>query len=157
MGGYLWCRQRKSNGMRNPFYDAVWLVRNGDIILAYRKGAVRAVGIVLSAAEEAPDPAKTQAGVSGWLARVGWLELKQPLTPAAHMDVLAPLLPAVYSPLSPEGRGLQGGRLMPVPPRLARALIQLAGGTAPEYLAAPDRRSRQMRLMLGNEAKEEEQ
>ena len=133
-GGYFWCRQRKSNGAKNPFYDAARLARAGDVVFAYCRGNIRAVGLLLSAADEAPDPArKTNADpMPGWLARVAWLELKTPLRPMDHFDALKPLLPDNYSPLSLAGRGGQGGRLMPLPPPLAHALARLAGGTPPD-------------------------
>ncbi len=158
-GGYFWCRQRKSNGMRNPFYDAVRLTRIGDVIFAYCKGVLRAVGLVLSSVDEAADPA-AKAGaerVQGWLVRVAWLELKRPLRPLDHLELLKPLLPENYAPLTLEGKGIQGGRLMPLPQMLARALIQLAGGTDPEHLVAPDWRNRQMKFSFHNHDDEREE
>ena len=156
-GGYFWCRQRKSNGTRNPFYDAVRLTRNGDVVFAYCRGTVRAVGLVLSPVCEAPDPASTSAErAPGWLLRMAWLELKRPLRPLDHLELLKPLLPENYSPLTPVGKGNQGGRLMPVPQALARALVQLAGGTDPEHLVSPDWRNRQMKFSFHNNDDERE-
>jgi len=179
-GGYLWCRQRRSDGSRNPFYDAVRLTRPGDVIFGYAGAQVRAVGLVMSVARESPDPLAaggadgaepapsagsasipdappatlSAAGVRrssagrapGWLADVAWLELKRPLHPARHMAILAPLLPAVYAPLTPRGRGIQGGRLLELPVAFARALLQLAGGNDPVRLVNPDWRARQLRF-----------
>ena len=155
-GGYFWCRQRKSNGTKNPFYDAVRLLRAGDVVFAYCRGRIRAAGLVLSPAEEAPDPARGDRddapGTLGWLARVAWLELKNPPRPMNHFEALKPLLPKNYSPLSPEGRGGQGGRLMPLPQALAMALAQIAGGMAeglPQQAgAAPASQTRGKQLPL---------
>ena len=155
-GGYFWCRQRKLNGAKNPFYDAARLVRAGDVMFAYCRGSVRAVGFVLSAASEAPDPALAADAerAPGWFIRVAWLELKRPLHPMDHMNIIQPLLPENYSPLTLQGKGVQGGRLVPLPPTLARALIQLAGGTDPENLVTTDWRNRQMKFAFPNPQEE---
>lgn len=159
-GGYLWCRQRRANGSRNPFYDAVRLTRPGDVIFACADARIKAIGLVMSPAREAtqPQPPGAPAGeaertrrpaaatVPGWMIDVAWLELKRPLHPAPHMAILAPLLPAVYAPLTPRGRGIQGGRLLELSSAFARALLQLAGGTEPDRLLNPDWRPRQLRF-----------
>ena len=62
------------------------------------------------------------------------------------MAILAPLLPDVHAPLTAAGRGMQGGRLLEVPDRLARALLQLAGGTDPTRLLNPDWHPHQLRF-----------
>ena len=138
-GGYFWCRQRKSNGAKNPYYEAVRLARAGDVVFAYCRGSIRAAGLVLSSADEAPDPSQgAGAGhMPGWLVRVAWLELKHPPRPMDHFHVHKPLLPENYSPLSLAGKGGQGGRLMPLPAPLAHALAQIAGGNSPDAPPQP--------------------
>ncbi|MGI6496053.1 MAG: tRNA (guanosine(46)-N7)-methyltransferase TrmB [Kiritimatiellia bacterium] len=153
-GGFLWCPQRRSNGTRNPFYENVRLTRPGDILFAFARGAIRAVGIVLERSREAVHPGALppapggQAGSAplGWLLPVAWIEIKHPLEPRNVMDVLAPLLPSVHSPLTPEGRGIQGGRLLKLPDPLANALLQLVGGASPDQLLHPVWRPRQLIL-----------
>ncbi len=174
-GGYLWCRQRRSDGSRNPFYDAVRLTRPGDVIFGYSEALIKAVGLVMSVAREAPEPppapgargrvagatsgspdprgltpALLKRGAAkatpGWLIDVAWLQLKRPLHPAPCMAILAPLLPEVYAPLTPQGRGLQGGRLLELPVAFARALLQLTGGTDPAKLVNPDWHPHQLRF-----------
>ena len=160
VGGYLWCQQRRANGTRNPFYDAVRLTRPGDMIFAYADARIKAVGLVMSEAldagqplplapsadEQQTAPHPPSGKVPGWLIDVAWLELKRPLHPAAHMAILAPLLPSAYAPLTPQGRGIQGGRLLELPPAFARMLLQLAGSTDPDKLVNPDWRPRQLRF-----------
>ena len=150
-GGCLWCRQRRADGSRNPFYENVRLAAPGDVVFAYRDAGIRAVGMVLSRAHEAASPfgePRTEGApvVPGWLLNVSWLELKRPLHPGRFMAILAPLLPDVHAPLTAAGRGMQGGRLLEVPDRLARALLQLAGGTDPARLLNPDWHPHQLRF-----------
>jgi len=151
VGGCLWCQQRRANGSRNPFYENVRLASPGDVIFAYHNADIRAVGVVLSRAREALSPFKTEESgrvstVMGWLLDVSWLELKRPLHPGQYMTILGPLLPDMHAPLTADGRGIQGGRLLEVPDRLARALLQLAGGTDPSRLLNPDWQPHQLRF-----------
>lgn len=151
LGGFLWCRQRRANGSRNPFYENVRMAAPGDVIFGYQNAVIRAVGIALSRARDAKSPVPGVAqgaarDVEGWLLDVAWLELKRPLRPGLYMGILAPLLPEVHAPLTRAGKGIQGGRLLEIPDQLARALLQLAGGTDPAGLVNPDWHPRQLRF-----------
>ena len=151
LGGFLWCRQRRVDGSRNPFYENMRMAAPGDVIFAYHDAEIRAIGIALSRARTAEAPAAAAAcgaaaDVPGWLLDVAWLELKRPLHPACFMGILAPLLPEQHAPLTPGGKGIQGGRLLEIPARLARALLQLAGGSDPAGLVNPDWQSHQLRF-----------
>ena len=156
VGGYLWCRQRRSNGARNPFYENLRLTHPGDILFAYAGGHIRAVGVVLTPCREScrpgtvpPAPGESNdAAIPGWLIDVAWMELLRPLAPTFVMDILSPLLPEVHSPLTPDGRGLQGGRILELPHGLSVALLQLTGGARPEQLLNPVWRPRQLDLPL---------
>ncbi|MEI8244029.1 MAG: hypothetical protein WCI17_12230 [bacterium] len=150
-GGYLWCRQRRANGTRNPFYENTRMVAPGDVIFGYHDAGIRAIGMALSRARASAPPAAALAtgvapDVPGWLLDVAWLELKRPLHPGRYMGILGALLPDQHAPLSPGGKGLQGGRLLEIPDRLARALLQLAGGTDPAGLVNPDWQPHQLRF-----------
>ena len=57
-------------------------------------------------------------------------ELRLPIKPSAHMEVLKPLLPDRYAPLRANGAGLQNVYLTRVPDRLAAALVDLLGAEA---------------------------
>ena len=151
LGGFLWCRQRRVDGSRNPFYENMRMVAPGDAIFAYHNAEIRAIGIALSRARASGPPAAAVApgaavDVPGWLLDVAWLELKRPLHPSLFMGILAPLLPEQHAPLTPSGKGIQGGRLLEVPDKLARALLQLAGGTNPAGLVNPDWQPHQLRF-----------
>jgi putative restriction endonuclease len=162
-GGYLWSRKRRANGTRNPFYESVRLTQPGDIIFGYQGPAIRAVGFVLEPVAEAPRPTASRSetpdasreSTSGWLISVAWLELQRPLIPALYMSILGPLLPSFNAPLTARGRGIQGGRLMEVPPRLANALLQLAGGRDPAQLLRPSWNTHQLRFAFAEPASTE--
>jgi len=134
-GGYLWSPKRKSNDVANPFYDFMREVSPGDAVFSFADTLVRAIGIASSHAYEAPKPLEFgQAGAYwdkiGWRVDVRFTELRLPIRPAEHMDVLAPHLPAKYSPLQHSGAGLQGVYLTRLPERMAAALVDLLGADA---------------------------
>src|SRR5438094_2847267 len=112
-GGYLWSPKRKADGGRNPFYDFMREVAPGDVVFSFADTLIRAIGIAASHAYEAPKPLEFgQAGAYwdkiGWRVDVRFAELRLPIRPSQHMDVLALLLPDLYSPLQRSGYGLQG-------------------------------------------------
>ncbi len=146
-GGYLWSPKRKANGDRNPFYDFMREVAPSDAVFSFAETQIRAIGIVASHAYEAPKPLEFgQAGAYwdniGWRVDVRFAELRLPIRPSEHMDVLAPLLPERYSPLLPTGSGLQSVYLTRMSEPFAGALADLIGAEA---------RS----LILGNRVAEE--
>lgn len=146
-GGYLWSPKRKANGDRNPFYDFMREIAPGDAVFSFAETQIRAIGIVASHAYEAPKPLEFgQAGAYwdniGWRADVRFAELRLPIRPAEHMNVLAQLLPERYSPLLPNGNGLQSVYLTRMSEPFAGALVDLIGAEA---------RS----LILGNRVAEE--
>jgi len=139
-GGYLWSPKRKANGGRNPFYDFMREAAPGDVVLSFADTLVKAIGFVASHAYEAPKPLEFgQAGAYwetiGWRVDVRFVELRLPIRPVDHMDVLAPLLPDRYAPLQPGGGGLQGVYLTLLPETLALALIDLIGAEARSLIA----------------------
>ncbi len=73
----------------------------------------------------------------GWKVKVNFTELANKVRPKDHIEVLRPLLPERYSPLQPNGNGLQSVYLTPAPTPLAEVLIGLIGPeVAPLALAA---------------------
>jgi len=134
-GNYLWSPKRKSNQASNPFYDFMREVSPGDVVFSFSNTFIRAIGIAASHAYEAPKP--PEFGLAGpnwdkiaWRVDVRFVELRLPAKPSAHMAVLAPLLPDRYSPLLPNGNGLQSVFLKRLSEALAGALIDMLGAEA---------------------------
>jgi len=138
-GNYLWSPKRNANGARNPFYDFMREVAPGDVVFSFSDTLIKAIGIAASNAYEAPKPLEFgQAGAYwdkiGWRVDVRFSELRLPIRPSDHMDVLAPLLPDVYAPLQENGYGLQGVYLTSLSEPLAGALADLIGAEARDLI-----------------------
>ncbi len=143
-GGYLWSPKRNANGARNPFYESMREVAPGDLIFSFMDTRILAVGIAQSYCWESPKPLEFgTAGQNweniGWKVKVSFTELANKVRPKDHIDVLRPLLPEKYSPLQPNGNGLQSVYLTEVPTTLAEVLVGLIGQEiAPIVLVARD-------------------
>jgi hypothetical protein len=103
-GNYLWSPKKNANSGRNPFYDFMRAVAPGDVVLSFADTRIKAIGLVVSHAYEAPKPLEFgEVGAYwetiGWRVDVRFTELQSPIRPADHMGVLTPLLPTRYSPL----------------------------------------------------------
>jgi putative restriction endonuclease len=131
-GGYLWSPKRNANGARNPFYESMREVAPGDLIFSFMDTRILAVGIAKSYCWESPKPlefgksGENWEGI-GWRVKVHFTELANKVRPKDHIDILRPLLPDKYSPLQPNGNGLQSIYLTEVPTTLAEVLIRLIG------------------------------
>src|ERR1700722_9415098 len=141
-GGYLWSPKRNANGARNPFYESMREVAPGDLIFSFMDTRILAVGIAQSYCWESPKPlefgksGENWEGI-GWRVKVHFTELANKVRPKDHIDILRPLLPDKYSPLQPNGNGLQSVYLTDVPTTLAELLIGVIGQeVAPLALAA---------------------
>jgi putative restriction endonuclease len=143
-GGYLWSPKRNANGARNPFYESMREVAPGDLIFSFVDTRILAVGIAQSYCWESPKPLEFgTAGQNweniGWKVNVNFTELANKVRPKDHIGVLRPLLPDRYSPLQPNGNGLQSVYLTEVPTALAEVLLGLIGQeVTPIALAARD-------------------
>lgn len=131
-GGYLWSPKRNANGARNPFYESMREVAPGDLIFSFVDTRILALGIAQSYCWESPKPlefgssGQNWEGV-GWRVKVHFEELGNQVRPKDHIDILRPLLPDKYSPLQPNGNGLQSVYLTELPTTLAEVLIGLIG------------------------------
>ncbi len=143
-GGYLWSPKRNANGARNPYYESMREVAPGDLVFSFMDTRILAVGIAQSYCWESPKPQEFgNAGQNweniGWKVKVNFTELANKVRPKDHIEVLRPLLPERYSPLQPNGNGLQSVYLTGVPAPLAEVLIGLIGReVAPIALAGRD-------------------
>ena len=138
-GNYLWYPKRNANGNRNPFYDFMREVSPGDVVFSFADTFIKAIGVAASNAYEAPKPLEFgQAGAYwdtiGWRVDVRFSELRLPVRPSQHMEVLGPLLSAKYFPLTQDGRGLQSVYLTSLSEQLAAALADLIGAEAREII-----------------------
>jgi hypothetical protein len=134
-GGYLWSPKRNQNGRRNPFYDFMREVAPGDVVFSFSDTYIKAIGIAVSHAYEAPKPREFgQAGAYwdniGWRVDVRFAELRGPVRPVEHMAQLAPLLPTQYAPLRPNGSGQQNLYLTLLRDDFATTLADLIGREA---------------------------
>ena len=131
-GGYLWSPKRNANGARNSFYKSMREVAPGDLIFSFMDTRILAVGIAQSYCWESPKPQEFgTAGQNweniGWKVTVKFTELENKVRPKDHIDILRPLLPEKYSPLQPNGNGLQSVYLTEIPAPLAQVLMGLVG------------------------------
>lgn len=134
-GGYLWSPKRKSNGLRNPFYEMMREVSPGDVVLSFCDTRIAAIGVVKSFCYECPKP--TEFGVAGakwssigWKVDISFLELRHSVRPKEFIEKLRPLLPKKYSPLLPNGNGLQTVYLTEVSAQFAAVIFQQIGSEA---------------------------
>jgi putative restriction endonuclease len=131
-GGYLWSPKRNANGARNPFYESMREVAPGDLIFSFADTRILAVGVAQSYCWESPKPQEFgNAGQNweniGWKVKVEFTELANKIRPKEHICVIRPLLPGRYSPLQPNGNGIQSVYLTEVPTTLAEVLMGLIG------------------------------
>jgi hypothetical protein len=143
-GGYLWSPKRNADGARNPFYESMREVAPGDLIFSFMDTRILAIGIAQSYCWESPKPLEFgTAGQNweniGWKVKVSFTKLANIIRPKDHIEILRPLLPQKYSPLQPNGNGLQSVYLTEVPTALAEVLVGLIGQeVAPIAAAARD-------------------
>ena len=107
-------------------------VAPADLIFSFMDTRILAVGIAQSYCWESPKPLEFgNAGQNweniGWKVKVNFTELANKVRPKDHVEILRPLLPERYSPLQPNGNGLQSVYLTEVPAPLAEVLIGLIG------------------------------
>jgi hypothetical protein len=76
-------------------------------------------------------------GGIGWRVKVQFTELANKIRPKDHIEILRPVLPAKYSPLQPNGNGLQSVYLTEVPTPLAEVLVGLIGQRCEQRLKVP--------------------
>jgi hypothetical protein len=134
-GGYMWSPKRSKNDRRNRFYDNMRIVAPEDIVFSYADTRIIAIGIIQSVAFESPKPLEfgrrgdTWSNV-GWRVNVRYQSLTQRIRPADFMQLIRPVLPPQYSPLSPEGKGYQQIYLAGIPEGMAHILATLIGQEA---------------------------
>lgn len=136
-GGYLWSPKKRADGGRNQFYENMQLVEPGDIVFSFAGTFIKAVGVASGPARSSNKPkifgeAGQNWSQDGWHVPVDFTMAERPIRPKEHMQLLAPLLPEKYSPLTKEGNGLQGVYLAEVPVEMGSTILGLLG--SPELI-----------------------
>src|ERR1035441_4246437 len=142
-GGYLWSPKRSTHGARNPFYESMREVSQGDLIFSFVDTRITAIGIAKSYCWECPKPVEFgSAGQNweniGWRVRVSFTTLLNKIRPKDHMGVLRAVLPERYSPLQASGNGNQGLYLTELSQGFAEVLAGLIGEEARQLMSGAD-------------------
>ena len=129
-GGYIWSPQKNNNGSTNQTYINLTRTAIGDIIFSYVGGRIVAVGKVIAPVQNQERPAEFgttghQWDKTGWLVRVQWQELKNPLVPKSYLNEIVPLLPSKHAPIQANGNGNQGVYLAEISSQLGNRLLSL--------------------------------
>jgi hypothetical protein len=123
----------------NQFYDNMREVKPGDLVFSFCDTRIKAIGIVTGSAQVAPKPDFGGAGLNwskeGWFVPMYYCTLEAPIRPKDQIEILRSFLPTRYSPLQPNGDGLQSVYLAEVPEAMAHALIALIGQAFYDALA----------------------
>jgi hypothetical protein len=141
-GEFLWSPKRKQSTADSESSHNMTRVMPGDVVFAYSftGGMVRAVGVVLSRAREAPNPfdqgaeRKNGGGHRGWQVTVRFAELSQPWHPKDHVAQWSRLLPEKNAPLRSSGEPNPAIYLASVPQKLAQTLRRLIGAEVDELI-----------------------
>jgi putative restriction endonuclease len=141
VGGYMWSPKRNANGAKNPFYETMREVSPGDIVFSFVDAKIAAIGVAQSYCWESPKPVEFgNVGEYwenvGWKVKVAFTSLVHQVRPKDHMEALGPTLPPKYSPLLPNGNGLQSVYLAEVPQIMAEVLAGLIGAGAQTLMHA---------------------
>ncbi len=130
-GGYIWSPKANANGARNVSYDNLSRCQRGDVVFSYANGRISQIGLVETAAVTAQKPPEFGStgenwSQEGWLVRVNWQPLRQPLVPQTLFELIQPLLPERHSPISTStDRGNQGAYLAGLSEPLGHPLLKL--------------------------------
>jgi putative restriction endonuclease len=140
-GEYLWSPKTNQNGTSNETYTSLTRVMPGDVVFSFADAAIRAVGVALGRAREAPQPRERRAAGKqsraepGWQLPVRFTQLKSVLRPQEHTSELTPLLPKKRSPIDESGDANRRVYLAAVPELMAARLRELLGGQVEELVA----------------------
>ena len=131
-GGYLWSPFRNANGRFNQTYENMRLTQPGDLVFSFANGQIGAIGRITEAATPSPKPSEFGPvgdywSNEGWLVGVDFRPSPRTVRPQQHAATIAPMLPAIHSPIRADGRGNQGCYLAAIPDALGLLLLDLVG------------------------------
>ena len=104
-GGYIWSPKKNKNNSRNKTYENLEKCSQGDIIYSYAFKKISCVGIIDTEAITSFKPKEFgNTGKNwdreGWLVKVNWLFLENPLQPKDVFNQIKDYLPSTHSPLN---------------------------------------------------------
>jgi putative restriction endonuclease len=149
-GELLWAGQKKQAGADGESSSNMTKIMPGDVVfaLSLAGGTVRAVGVALGRAREAPDPFEPGAtrkqsggGQRGWQVPVRFAELSHPWQPKDHAAELARLLPERHSPLRASGYPNPSIYLAALPRKMAAMVRKLIGDEVDKLVEEITRRA----------------
>jgi putative restriction endonuclease len=134
-GEFLWFPKKKPGSTDPESSKNITKIKPGDVVFAFSLagGSLRAVGVALDRAREAPNPFETETtrkqsgGPRGWRVTVRFAELRRPWTPKDHAGELARWLPEKHSPLRASGDANPAIYLAAVPHKMAAVVRRLVG------------------------------
>src|SRR3984957_6992660 len=153
-GGDLWSPKRNANGAKNPIYETMREVSPGDVVFSFVDTKIAALGVAQSYCWESPKPLEFgDTGQNweniGWKVKVNFTTLLNRIRPKDHMTILRSVLPSKYSPLQPNGNGIQSVYLTEISETFAEVIVGLIGqearvtiigaGQAPSIMRDPSR------------------
>jgi hypothetical protein len=129
-------------------------VAPGDLIFSFVDTRIVAIGTATSYCWESPKPAEFgSTGQNwenvGWKVKVSFMPLAHKVRPKEHMDVLRTVLPAKYSPLQPNGNGLQSIYLTEVASNFAELLAGLIGSEATSLIRGKELSAENVAAQMG--------
>lgn len=122
--GFIWAAKQNRGGMPSHSWDRVSEVEEGDLIFHYVSGEILAVSVAEADCEIAHRPVSDEIDAKGYLVRLVYHELDEPLQIRSNLDAILPHLPVKYSPFQPNGHGNQG-YLYPCNEELTVQLLEL--------------------------------
>jgi HNH endonuclease len=148
-GELLWAGKKKQAGADSESSSNMTKVMPGDVVfaLSLAGGTLRAVGVALGRAREAPNPfepsvtRKQSGGQRGWQVPVRFAELSRPWQPTDHAAELARLLPERHSPLRASGYPNPAIYLAAVPRKMAVTVRKLIGSEVDALIEEITRRA----------------
>lgn len=123
----MWSPKVQANGRALHAYQIMTEVRPGDRIFSYSHGVIRAVGQALTPAYSSIKPVDfdpTNAwNQDGWRVDVDFDVSTRDYRPLDDWDLLQPMMPSRYSPLTKNGTGAQGMYLAEISMALAEFIF----------------------------------
>ena len=101
-GGFLWAPQRNKGGKTFFHWTNVEKIRKGDLIFSSYNGELVAISRALDDGYEHDKPVHLASidlwEREGWIARVEYFDIPQPIRMKDHLDAVLALQPAKYAP-----------------------------------------------------------